>query len=71
LTGLIGNMQPEVPATSETMDMTDTPAPTSVERTVSAGEVDLDVKMTASPSTSTFETPQDTPNETWEIADTW
>jgi hypothetical protein len=64
-------MQPEVPATSETMDMTDTPAPTSVERTVSAGEVDLDVKMTASPSTSTFETPQDTPNETWEIADTW
>mmetsp|Transcript_8480 Transcript_8480/g.13175 ORF Transcript_8480/g.13175 Transcript_8480/m.13175 type:complete len:420 (-) Transcript_8480:307-1566(-) len=69
LTGLIGNMQSEVPGTSDSMDMTDVPAP--VERTVSTGEIDLDAKMTASPSTSTFETPQDTSNETWEIADTW
>lgn len=62
-------MQSEVLGTSDSMDMTDVPAP--VERTVSTGEIDLDAKMTASPSTSTFETPQDTSNETWEIADTW
>jgi hypothetical protein len=60
LTGIIGNI-------SESS--TDAPAP--VERMVSSGEIDLDAKMTASPSSSTFETPQDTSNETWEIADTW
>lgn len=49
--------------------MTDIPSP--VERTVSESEIDLDAKMIASPSSSTFETPQDTSNESWEIADTW
>lgn len=72
LTGLIGNMQSEVLTTSDSMDATDIyAAPSPVERTVSACDIDLDAKMTASPSTSTFETPQDTSNETWEIADTW
>eukprot|EP00986_Skeletonema_menzelii_P003151 scaffold932_cov139-Skeletonema_menzelii.AAC.10 len=60
LTGIIGNIQSEI---------SDIPAP--VERMVSSGELDLDAKMTASPSSSTFETPQDTSNESWEIADTW
>ena len=60
-------MQSEIPSTSE--ESSDTPAP--MERMVSSGEIDLDAKMTASPSSSTFETPQDASNETWEIADTW
>ena len=60
MTGIIGNIQSEI---------SDIPAP--VERMVSSGEIDLDAKMTASPSSSTFETPQDTSNESWEIADTW
>mmetsp|Transcript_1855 Transcript_1855/g.2930 ORF Transcript_1855/g.2930 Transcript_1855/m.2930 type:complete len:419 (-) Transcript_1855:286-1542(-) len=68
LTGIIGNIQSELPGAESTV-MTDIPSP--VERTVSEGELDLDAKMIASPSSSTFETPQDTSNETWEIADTW
>ena len=70
LTGIIGNIQSETPSTLETMDATDICNPVALERTVSAGD-DLDVKMIASPSTSTFETPQDTANETWDIGDTW
>lgn len=70
LTGIIGNIQSETPSSLETMDATDICNPVALERTVSAGD-DLDVKMIASPSTSTFETPQDTANETWDIGDTW
>jgi hypothetical protein len=70
LTGIIGNIQSETPSSLETMDATDICNPVALERTVSAGD-DLDIKMIASPSTSTFETPQDTANETWDIGDTW
>jgi hypothetical protein len=70
LTGIIGNIQSETPSSLETMDATDICNPVALERTVSAGD-DLDVEMIASPSTSTFETPQDTANETWDIGDTW
>lgn len=70
MTGIIGNIQSETSSSLETMDATDICNPVALERTVSAGD-DLDVKMIASPSTSTFETPQDTANETWDIGDTW